>query len=148
MEPDNWWWTECIRRAARSEPTERWGSTRYSHRSETAWTPCTHEHKPLRSSLPQFLLIRSENQYPTQTDMNTPPRDHEFLFLGFGANLGVNVNGEECAGTVKDGSEWTHQRGQHDGQHQPSETFVNTHSSLEPYHQTDQSIRDVKDRNR
>lgn len=53
----------------------------------------------------------------------SPSCDHELFLRGFLPDLGVDVHGEEGAGTVEDGGQRAHERGQHDRQHQASQSW-------------------------
>lgn len=55
-------------------------------------------------------------------DVSSPAGDHELLFAGLASNPGVDVHGEEGAGAVEDGGEGAHEGGQHDGEHEASQT--------------------------
>lgn len=59
-----------------------------------------------------------------------PAGDHELPFAGFAADLGVDVHGEEGAGAVEDGGERAHQRGQHHGEHEASQTCSASNNQL------------------
>lgn len=58
----------------------------------------------------------------TTVAVSSPAGDHELLLAGCASNPGVDVHGEEGAGAVEDGGEGAHQGGQHDGEHEASQT--------------------------
>lgn len=53
---------------------------------------------------------------------SSPAGDHKLPLAGLASNPGVDVHGEEGAGAVEDGGERAHEGGQHDGEHEASQT--------------------------
>lgn len=56
-------------------------------------------------------------------ELYLPSCDHELFLRCSLPDLGVDVHGEEGAGAVEDGGQGAHERGQHDRQHQASQSW-------------------------